>query len=95
MVDWPCCGRVTGCASTCASGPRTCSSPDEELAARRAALAATLADGGLAYVPASQTPWQEIQRGMVGQLDRGMVLKPAVKYQDIAHGPHSVPRDNH
>ncbi len=25
----------------------------------------------------------------------GMVLKPAVKYQDIAHGPHSVPRDNH
>jgi dihydroxy-acid dehydratase len=69
--------------------------PEEELAARRADLEATLAGPGLAYVPASQTPWQEIQRGMVDQLDRGMVLKPAVKYQDIAHGPDSVPRDNH
>jgi dihydroxy-acid dehydratase len=69
--------------------------PADELAARRAELAATLANGGLAYVPASQTPWQEIQRGMVDQLDRGMVLKPAVKYQDIAHGPGSTPRDNH
>ena len=28
-------------------------------------------------------------------LTTGMVLKPAVKYQDIAHGPRSVPRDNH
>jgi dihydroxy-acid dehydratase len=69
--------------------------PDAELAARRAELTATLAEGGLAYVPASQTPWQEIQRGMVGQLADGMVLKPAVKYQDIAHGPRSTPRDNH
>ena len=56
---------------------------------------ATLAAGDLPYVPASQTPWQEIQRGMVGQLAEGMVLKPAVKYQDIAHGPGSIPRDNH
>ena len=72
-----------------------CCSRTDELAARRAELAATLASGGLSYVPASQTPWQEIQRGMVDQLDRGMVLKPAVKYQDIAHGPHSIPRDNH
>ena len=55
-----------------------------------------LADGArLPYVPASQTPWQEIQRGIVDQLAEGMVLKPAVKYQDIAHGPDSVPRDNH
>ncbi len=68
---------------------------DEELAARRDELAATLAAGGLPYVPASQTPWQEIQRGMVGQLATGMVLEPAVKYQDIAHGPNSLPRDNH
>jgi dihydroxy-acid dehydratase len=68
---------------------------DEELAARRAALDATLADGGLPYVPASQTPWQEIQRGMVDQLSAGAVLKPAVKYRDIAHGEHSRPRDNH
>ena len=69
--------------------------PDDELVARRAELQAVLADGGLSYVPASQTPWQEIQRGMVDQLSAGMVLKPAVKYQDIAHGPGSIPRDNH
>ena len=43
--------------------------------------------------PASQTPWQEIQRGMVDQLADGMVLKPAVKYQRVAQ--KSVPRDNH
>ena len=55
-----------------------------------------LIDGpGLPYVPKSQTPWQEIQRGLTDQLDKGMVLKPAVKYQDIAHGPDSLPRDNH
>jgi dihydroxy-acid dehydratase len=68
---------------------------DDELAARRAALDAQLVSGGLPYVPASQTPWQEIQRDIVDQLDKGMVLKPAVKYQDIAHGPDSLPRDNH
>ena len=39
--------------------------------------------GGYAY-PASQTPWQEIQRSMVDQLSEGMVLKPAVKYQKVA-----------
>ena len=44
-------------------------------------------------MPASQTPWQEIQRGMVDQLSDGMVLKPAVKYQRVAQ--KSVPRDNH
>ena len=48
--------------------------------------------GGYKY-PASQTPWQEIQRGMVDQLADGMVLKPAVKYQRVAQT--SVPRDNH
>ena len=48
--------------------------------------------GGYQY-PASQTPWQEIQRGMVDQLADGMVLKPAVKYQRVAQV--SVPRDNH
>ncbi len=60
-----------------------------ELAKRRAKLEK---QGGFAY-PKSQTPWQEIQRGMVDQLADGMVLKPAVKYRDIAH--KSVPRDNH
>jgi dihydroxy-acid dehydratase len=68
---------------------------DEELAARRAELDAALAGPGLPYVPRSQTPWQEIQRDLTDQLDKGMVLKPAVKYQDIAHGPDSIARDNH
>jgi dihydroxy-acid dehydratase len=62
---------------------------DAELARRRAALAS---HGGWKY-PASQTPWQEIQRGMVDQLADGMVLAPAVKYHRIAQT--SVPRDNH
>ena len=69
--------------------------PDAELKSRRAELEAQMADGGLPYVPPSQTPWQEIQRGMVGQLAEGMVLEPAVKFQDIAHGPGSTPRNNH
>lgn len=64
--------------------------PDEELAARRAALDG---NGGYHY-PKHQTPWQEIQRGMVDQFDQGMVLKPAVKYQRVAQ-TSGVPRDNH
>ena len=63
---------------------------DEELARRKADLAAR---GGFPY-PASQTPWQEIQRSMVDQLSEGMVLKPAVKYQKVAQ-TFGVPRDNH
>ena len=56
------------------------------------ALAAELeAAGGFRY-PASQTPWQEIQRAIVAQFDEGMVLKPAVKYRSVAD---QVPRDNH
>jgi dihydroxy-acid dehydratase len=60
-----------------------------ELSRRKAAL---LKNGGYHY-PASQTPWQDIQRGIVDQLAEGMVLKPAVKYQRVAQ--KSVPRDNH
>jgi dihydroxy-acid dehydratase len=60
-----------------------------ELARRRAALRRR---GGFRY-PASQTPWQEIQRSMVDQLAEGMVLKPAVKYQRVAQ--NGVARDNH
>ena len=63
---------------------------DDEIAKRRAALQN---NGGFHY-PQHQTPWQEIQRGMVDQFDQGMVLKPAVKYQDVAH-TRGVPRDNH
>jgi dihydroxy-acid dehydratase len=61
-----------------------------ELDQRRAALQK---HGGYHY-PASQTPWQEIQRGIVEQLADGMVLKPAVKYQRVAQ-TRGVPRDNH
>ncbi len=61
-----------------------------ELAARAEALKAA---GGYKY-PASQTPWQEIQRDCVAQFDQGMVLKPAVKYQRVAT-TMGVPRDNH
>ena len=61
-----------------------------ELAERRAALEK---HGGYKY-PASQTPWQEIQRSIVEQFDQGMVLKPAIKYHDIAH-TMGIPRDNH
>ncbi len=64
--------------------------PNGELENRRAALKAA---GGYKY-PAHQTPWQEIQRGMVDELANGMVLKPAVKYQRIAE-TKGVPRDNH
>jgi dihydroxy-acid dehydratase len=62
---------------------------DAELTARRAALQK---NGGYHY-PASQTPWQEIQRAMVDQLAEGMVLEPAVKYQRVAQ--KFIPRDNH
>jgi dihydroxy-acid dehydratase len=61
-----------------------------ELAERRAALQKR---GGF-KVPKSQTPWQEIYRGMVDQMADGQVLKPAVKYQRVAQ-TSGVPRDNH
>jgi dihydroxy-acid dehydratase len=63
---------------------------DKELAERRAAF---MGNGGYHY-PRHQTPWQEIQRGMVDQLSEGMVLKPAVKYQRVAQ-TKGMPRDNH
>ncbi|WP_343684284.1 IlvD/Edd family dehydratase [Asticcacaulis sp.] len=64
---------------------------DAEIAARRAALEAA---GGFQY-PAHQTPWQELQRSVVGQMGSGMVLETAVKYQRIAQVGAGVPRDNH
>jgi dihydroxy-acid dehydratase len=62
----------------------------EEYDRRRAALQG---HGGYKY-PDHQTPWQEIQRGLVDELSNGMVLKPAVKYQKIAK-TKGIPRDNH
>ncbi len=64
--------------------------PDAEIAKRRDALAKA---GGYKF-PESQTPWQEIQRGIVDELSHGMVLKPAVKYQRVAQ-TKGIPRDNH
>ena len=60
---------------------------DAELERRRAEANTTL-------VPESQTPWQEIQRSIVGQFDSGAVLEPAVKYQRIAQ-TRGLPRDSH
>jgi dihydroxy-acid dehydratase len=62
---------------------------EAELAQRRVELE----QAGAYKYPPSQTPWQEMQRGIVDQLAGGMVLKPAVKYHRIAQT--SVPRDNH
>jgi dihydroxy-acid dehydratase len=64
--------------------------PDEELAERRRVLE----EAGGYPLPASQTPWQEIQRSMVTQLDEGMVLRPAVGYRRVAQTA-GIPRDNH
>jgi dihydroxy-acid dehydratase len=57
---------------------------DEEIAERRAKLEIT--------IPASQTPWQELQRAHVGQLGEGAVLEFAVKYRDVGK---EIPRHNH
>ena len=62
---------------------------DAELAERRRVLEAA---GGYRY-PEDQTPWQEIFRGVVGEMDTGMVLEPAVKFQRIAQ-TKGVPRHN-
>jgi dihydroxy-acid dehydratase len=63
---------------------------DEELAERRRALSEA---GGYPY-PASQTPWQEIQRKIVGQMETGAILEGAEAYQQIAQ-TRGLPRDNH
>ncbi len=62
----------------------------DELAERRRVFEEA---GGYKY-PASQTPWQEIQRSMVGELETGAVLEPAVKYHRIVD-TLGLPRDNH
>ncbi|WP_285405725.1 IlvD/Edd family dehydratase [Luteibacter sp. ME-Dv--P-043b] len=64
--------------------------PDDELAERRRALVEA---GGYRY-PASQTPWQEIQRALVGQMETGAILEGAEKYQQIAQ-TKGLPRDSH
>ena len=57
---------------------------DAEIERRRA--------DGAPPVPASQTPWQEIYRATVGQLESGACLELAVKYRGVAD---TMPRHNH
>ncbi len=64
--------------------------PETELAARRRELEA---QGGY-KVPPSQTPWQDIQRSLVGQLASGAILEGSEKFQRIAQ-TSGLPRDNH
>ena len=61
----------------------------EEYAARREAL---IASGGFPF-PESQTPWQQYFREMVEPFDKGMTLRGADVYQDVAR--KGMPRDNH
>ncbi len=63
---------------------------DAEIERRRSELDAL----DPALRPESQTPWQEIQRDLVGQFDTGAVLESAVKYQRIAQ-TRGLPRDSH
>jgi dihydroxy-acid dehydratase len=58
--------------------------PDEEIARRK--------KEGLPEVPQSATPWQELYRSTVGQLDSGAVMEMAVKYRGVAN---KTPRHNH
>ena len=63
---------------------------DAELVARRSRLEQA---GGYAY-PASQTPWQEIQRQLVGQFATGAALEDATRFQRLAQNA-GLPRDSH
>jgi dihydroxy-acid dehydratase len=63
---------------------------DEELAQRKADFEA---QGDYAF-PESQTPWQAIQRGLVGQLGTGAILEGSEAFQRIAQ-TRGLPRDNH
>ena len=63
---------------------------NEELAERRRVLEQA---GGFS-IPASQTPWQEIQRRLVGQMGTGAILEGAEQYQHLAQTA-GLPRDNH
>ena len=62
----------------------------DELDRRRRALEEA---GGYAY-PASQTPWQAMQRAAVGQMHTGAILEGAERFQRIAQ-TSGLPRDNH
>lgn len=63
---------------------------DLELEERRREL---VASGGYKYPP-SQTPWQEIQRNITGQLESGAILEGSERFQRVAQ-TYGVPRHNH
>jgi dihydroxy-acid dehydratase len=63
---------------------------DEELNARRRALQ----QAGGYPIPPHQTPWQEIQRALIGQAEGGAVLESATKYQRLAQTV-GTPRHSH
>jgi dihydroxy-acid dehydratase len=58
--------------------------PEEEIERRKG--------DGVPPVPESRTPWQELYRDHVGQLDDGAVFEMAVKYRNVAS---KTPRHNH
>jgi dihydroxy-acid dehydratase len=65
---------------------------DEEIRERRKSLPS---EHGLpAGVPKSMTPWQELHRSTVGQLETGGCLELAVKYHELGR-PETLPRDSH
>src|SRR5216117_2472345 len=47
---------------------------------------------GIPAVPASATPWQELYRATVSQLDMGGVMEMALKYRGVCG---KTPRHNH
>jgi dihydroxy-acid dehydratase len=59
--------------------------PEEEIERRKT-------EDGIPPVPESRTPWQELYRASVGQLDGGGVLEAALKYRGVAS---KTPRHNH
>jgi len=59
---------------------------DDEIVARRSVLSTPQLE--------NQTPWQEIYRATVGQLDTGGCMELALQYQDIVH-TRGIPRHSH
>jgi dihydroxy-acid dehydratase len=57
---------------------------DEELAERKT--------HGIPPFPASQTPWQELYRSTVGQMETGACMELAVEYRGVGH---TLARHNH
>jgi xylonate dehydratase len=57
---------------------------DEEIESRK--------QDGIPPVPESATPWQELYRATVSQLDKGGVMERALKYRGVAN---KTPRHNH